>query len=112
VRLTGIDAPELKQDFGTASRKTLADLVFGKQVTVVDHGHDRYNRTLADIRIGRMWINFEMINRGMAWMYRAYSKDPVLNAAENGAHQLRSGLWAQPNPIPPWLFRKQPVQRP
>jgi hypothetical protein len=41
-------------------------------------------------------------------MYRAYSKDPVLNAAENGAHQLKSGLWSQPNPVAPWLFRKQP----
>ncbi len=34
IRLQGIDAPERKQAFGSASRKNLASLVAGKTVTV------------------------------------------------------------------------------
>ena len=36
VRLDAIDAPELGQPFGQASKKALSDLVFGKTVTVID----------------------------------------------------------------------------
>ena len=34
IRLAGIDAPERKQAYGLASRKHLASLVAGQQVTV------------------------------------------------------------------------------
>ena len=34
IRLVGIDAPERKQAYGLASRKHLASIVAGKQVTV------------------------------------------------------------------------------
>ncbi|HEY6230012.1 MAG TPA: hypothetical protein VIW64_02000, partial [Pyrinomonadaceae bacterium] len=34
IRLQGIDAPELKQTFGSASQQNLARLVLGKRVTV------------------------------------------------------------------------------
>lgn len=46
VRLAGIDAPERKQAFGTASRQHLADLVFGRVVTVEWYKRDRYQRIL------------------------------------------------------------------
>lgn len=38
VRLEGIDAPELKQDFGNASKLELSRTVFGKQVRMEDRG--------------------------------------------------------------------------
>ncbi len=44
IRLQGIDAPERKQAFGNASRKHLATLVAGKQVTVKWVKRDRYGR--------------------------------------------------------------------
>jgi endonuclease YncB( thermonuclease family) len=40
VRLHGIDAPELGQPFGQASKRALSDLVFGKQVTLHTTGTD------------------------------------------------------------------------
>ena len=42
ARLHGIDAPELGQPFGQASKRALSDLVFGKQVTLHTTGTDRY----------------------------------------------------------------------
>src|SRR5688572_5877359 len=35
IRLEGIDAPELKQEFGSASQQNLSRMVLGKQVTIV-----------------------------------------------------------------------------
>lgn len=34
IRFNGIDAPETKQDFGSKSKQSLSDLVFGKIVTI------------------------------------------------------------------------------
>ncbi|WP_264746063.1 thermonuclease family protein [Entomomonas sp. E2T0] len=51
IRLYQIDAPERKQDFGTASRKALSDLIFNKTVRVDTHGKDRYRYTLGTIML-------------------------------------------------------------
>lgn len=34
IRLAGIDAPEKNQPFGKVSKKSLSDMVYGKQVSV------------------------------------------------------------------------------
>jgi micrococcal nuclease len=52
VRLDGIDAPELGQPFGQASKRALSDLVFDKQVTLHTTSTDRYKRTLARVTVG------------------------------------------------------------
>jgi endonuclease YncB( thermonuclease family) len=49
VRLECIDAPELKQPYGTRSKQTLSNLVFGRIVRVEDHGRDRYGRLLGRV---------------------------------------------------------------
>lgn len=43
----------------------------------------------------------------MAWNYVKYSKDKSLADFEAEARKNKIGLWSQPNPIPPWNFRKQ-----
>ncbi len=52
IRLAGIDAPERKQAYGLASRKHLASVVAGQQVTVEYQKRDRYGRIL-----GKVWVN-------------------------------------------------------
>src|SRR6478752_690504 len=49
IRLYAIDAPEKGKAFGSRARETTGRLVFGRTVTVVGHGRDRYGRTLGDI---------------------------------------------------------------
>ncbi len=105
IRLAEMDAPEMGQDFGQVARDSLADFVFGKTVEVQDEGKDRYGRWIAHLSVNGVDVNRQMIATGNAWHYAAYSKDTSLATAQEQAKAQRLGLWAQPNPIPPWEFR-------
>lgn len=112
VRLTGIDAPERGQPFGTASRDNLASLVAGKNVVVKSDSRDRYGRILGKIQVDGIDANLEQLRAGMAWWYRYYAHtQPVedreaYEAAEGAAKSERAGLWSQPKPINPYDWRK------
>jgi endonuclease YncB( thermonuclease family) len=105
VRLAEIDAPELSQDFGKVSREALATMVFGKTVEVVDDGKDRYGRWIGRLSVNGIDVNRQMVATGNAWHYAAYSHDDSLAALQTQAQAQRIGLWAQPNPQPPWEYR-------
>jgi endonuclease YncB( thermonuclease family) len=53
IRLQSIDAPEKGQPFGNASRKHLASLVAGKEVTVQWDKRDRYRRIVGFVLVAR-----------------------------------------------------------
>ena len=106
VRLHGIDAPELGQPFGQASKRALSDLVFGKQVTLHTTGTDRYKRTLARVTVGDIEVDAQMIATGHAWHYSRYDHTATLEAAERNARAAKRGLWADAEPVPPWVWRK------
>jgi micrococcal nuclease len=105
ARLAGIDAPELRQEFGRYAKSTLAALVEGRVVTFTDTGHDRYHRNLVRMHVEGLDVNAEMVRSGMAWRYSAYTSDPVLAAAEEEARRFHRGLWSQATPVPPWEWR-------
>jgi endonuclease YncB( thermonuclease family) len=113
IRLAGIDAPEKKQAFGTASKKSLSDLVYGKQVEVDWSKKDRYGRTVGKVIVDGIDANLEQIKRGMAWFYAKYQNEQSARdrqeyaGAQNYAEKNRLGLWADRSPISPWDFRKQ-----
>lgn len=109
VRLDGIDAPERRQAFGTQARDKLAELCFGKPVLVRAGSKDRYGRTLGTVIVAGVNANLEMVNTGLAWHYKQYSKDAELSRAEADARKAKRGLWADPAPVAPWDFRKRPV---
>lgn len=106
VRLAGIDAPEIGQDFGRQSRDALADLVFGRAVEVVEEGRDRQGRAIAKVLVDGDDVNRRLVAGGMAWHYSAYSTDPDLDALEAAARTAGKGLWSQSNPVPPWEYRR------
>ncbi len=107
VRLQGIDCPERNQDFGQKAKQFASDFCFNRQVEIVVFGKDRYGRTLGEVLLmdGRS-LNQELVKAGLAWHYKAYSKDKVLADMEILARHEAVGLWVQPNPIAPWDFRK------
>jgi endonuclease YncB( thermonuclease family) len=66
IRLDAIDAPELGQPFGQASKKALSEKVFGKDVVVIPKTKDKYGRTVGHVMIDGRDVNLEMLEEGMA----------------------------------------------
>lgn len=83
VRLECIDAPELQQPFGVASKKALSDLVFDKTVRLEETGKDRYKRTLGNIYIGETSVNPSMVEKGMAWFLPSIQLRQVAGGSGN-----------------------------
>jgi endonuclease YncB( thermonuclease family) len=106
IRLSDIDAPERKQPFGTKAKQALSDLAFGKRARVVQVTVDRYGRIVGRVYVAKIDVNQQLVARGYAWVYRKYSDDAELLRLEAEARDKRLGLWADPNPIPPWEWRK------
>ena len=106
VRLAEIDAPELGQDYGKVSREALAEMVFGKTVTVTEEGKDRYGRWIAHLQLSGVDVNRQMVATGNAWHYADYSRDTTLATLQTDAQTRRLGLWSQPEPVAPWDFRQ------
>jgi len=121
IRLSGIDAPEKGQAYGNVSKQHLADLVFGKTVTVEASKKDRYGRS-----VGKVWVqptdcpkcgrtldaSLAQITVGLAWWYRHYANEQSpedrgrYEFAEKEAKAKRAGLWKASNPVPPWEWRQ------
>jgi endonuclease YncB( thermonuclease family) len=106
IRLAGIDAPEKGQAFGNKAREALGDKVFQQTVRVEVIDIDRYKREVGRIYLGDRFINMEMVRDGFAWRYVQYDKPGEFTAAEADAREHRRGLWTDPNPTPPWEWRK------
>ena len=71
-------------------------------------GQDRYRRIIGKVTYDRNKdLASELLKEGLAWHYRKYSKDPILQALENNARASKRGLWSQPNAIPPWEWRSR-----
>lgn len=105
IRLNKIDAPEKNQAYGQKSKASLSELVFDRDVRVEVTDLDRYGRTVGILFIGEQEINLEQVRRGLAWVYRKYTSDPRYIEAEQVARAQTKGLWADPQPTPPWVFR-------
>lgn len=106
VRLANIDAPEKEQAFGTRSRQSLSDMCFGKDAELDVQTTDRYGRAVAVVHCGGVNANRTQVERGMAWVYGKYNKDPLLPVFEMQARLRKLGLWSEPDPTPPWTWRK------
>lgn len=107
VRLTEIDAPESKQPFGQKSKEALAALCSNKPAVVKSTSKDRYGRTLGRVICDGTDANADLVAQGMAWVYTQYNKDKTLIPLQQAAQQAKKGLWSDPQPVPPWEWRKR-----
>ncbi len=107
IRLHGVDCPESSQAFGSEATKFTEDLCLRTMVTVVETDTDKYGRTVAIVLLPEKRIlNHELVVAGLAWWYEQYApKDKALQILHTDAKSNKRGLWADPNPIPPWEFR-------
>ena len=122
IRLQGIDAPEKAQPFGEKSKQNLSRLVFGKDVLVEWEKRDRYKRI-----VGKVWVQpascptcpmtldagHAQITVGLAWWFRKYAREQspqdrgAYEFSEQEARARRVGLWSNPDPMPPWEWRRR-----
>jgi micrococcal nuclease len=52
--------------------------------------------------------NHSLVKDGWCWWYRQYAPaDTVLEGLEKEAREAEKGLWADPQPVPPWEWRKR-----
>ena len=110
IRLDGIDAPEICQAFGTASRDALMRRVLGKRVKVYGKRHDDYGRLLARIELNGDDTGQWMVARGLAWSYRFRSSPGPYAAQQRRAKATGLGVFSPAQgapPVYPAQFRKQ-----
>src|SRR5262249_1719313 len=83
--------------------------VFGKQVTLLTHGHDKYGRTIAEVLLpDGTNVNHELVKQGWCWWYRKYAPgNVVLEELERRARGAGLGLWAESASIPEGGRRKE-----
>lgn len=105
VRMSDIDAPEKGQPFGKASKESLSELAFDRDVAIDVRTTDRFGRVVGRVYASGVDAALEQIRRGMAWVFRKYSNDITLLNIEQQARLTRRGLWADTSPLPPWEWR-------
>ncbi len=111
IRLGGVDCPEKDQEFGMAAQQLTSETAHRKKVRVKADGKDRYGRTIGTVYVGGQNLNEKLVEAGLAWHYKKYSTDQKLASLEKQARSQKKGLWAGPNPTPPWDFRRSGVKK-
>jgi endonuclease YncB( thermonuclease family) len=113
IRLSGIDAPEKRQPFGSRSKENLSRLVFDKEVMVDWQKRDRFNRIVGKVLVNGQDVNIEQIKAGVAWHFKRYEEEQPLEdrlayaQAESEARADQRGIWREPQPVAPWQFRRR-----
>lgn len=113
VRLAEIDSPEVNQPYHQEAKDFLYKQTMEKDVVVRFRQIHDYKHSGGICRIvgwvrlpDRSDVSRELLRRGLAWHYEAYSESKDdLNAIQQQARSDRLGLWADDNPISPWDYR-------
>ena len=109
VRVFGIDAPEKSQPFSSRARARARELLNGSEVVVeVRQRKDSYGRVIGSVVLpdGRDYASV-LVEEGLAWQYRRYSKDARIADLEREAREQRLGLWRDAHPQAPWEYRRE-----
>lgn len=107
LRLQGLDAPEICQAGGVASRDALGRLLAKKTVHVTVKYQDSYGRGLARILVEDGDVAAIMVQSGHAWSNRWHQSLGSYAVQENLARAAGAGLFADPAPELPRDFRKR-----
>lgn len=106
IRLHGIDTPERGQPYSRVATDYLGELLSQGQVVVRVMDTDRYGRTIGMVLVDGWNVNEELIRAGYAWHYKQYDDNEYWARLENEARSSKKGLWQEPDPTPPWVYRR------
>ncbi len=113
VRVAGIDAPEIRQAQGNASREHLAEFVCGRSVIITASKVDPFGRLVAIVEVDGVDAGLRQLRAGQAWHFARYAHEqpPAQRLAYQQAQALAlaksMGLWADPAPEAPWDYRER-----
>lgn len=114
VLLKGVDAPELKQEFGEVSQQYLASLILDKPVDV-DFSQYASGHVVGKVYWNQLDVGLQVIRDGAAWFDKAsgYSlseaERTVYADAQQAARNEMRGLWHDGSPMPPWEWRRAEI---
>ena len=112
IRISGIDAPELKQMCMNGDEKVFcgktAKMILVKKIgnqtpECIREGKDVYKRTLAECFINGVSLSSFLVRSGYAFAYRKYSDKFIKD--EEFAKENKLGMWTMKFQYP-WDFRK------
>lgn len=107
IRLYGIDAPEITQEYGLESKEYLLGLIKDKSIIVKGNTYDKYGRLLGTIYISNTNVNESMVKSGNAWWYEKFdAKNTKVRDMQIKAKESKLGLWKNVNAIAPEEYRK------
>jgi endonuclease YncB( thermonuclease family) len=118
VRLHGIDAPECSMPFGPQAQQFLVKLTQGKIVQMATKGRDRYGRTVATLALNGQDVGWTIVRSGFAWRDGRYDRPRFAGQttpytdAQREAQVETLGLWSNPAPSAPWVWRMDGRQSP
>lgn len=109
VKLYGLDAPELDQQFGVAAKSFMENYIH-QEVELEYKTRDKDNYMIAIVyymsKSGeKINLNEVVVEKGYAWKNK-YTDDKQLEKLEKQARKDKAGLWRNANPTPPWEWRK------
>lgn len=105
IRLDHIDAPEAGQRYSRKAQSALGGRVRGKQVRVEWSRRDEFGRPVGVVYLDKENINRWLVREGHAWKYR-YSREMEYKTLMEDAQRAKRGLWAETEPMDPWVCRK------
>jgi endonuclease YncB( thermonuclease family) len=122
IRVSGIDAPERRQPFADASRRSLGTLLRGRRLRIEPVKQDAFDRTVARVLVlddeaPPRDAGLAQLEAGLAWHFVRYLADQPIDdrqryaRAERDARAARAGLWRDDAPEPPWDFRSRTRRR-
>ena len=107
LRLDGLDAPEICQTGGAASRDALAARVLRQVVTVTVRSRDDYGRALVQLQHADDDVGAWLVLQGHAWSYRWRYSEGRYADQQAQARDQRKGLFAAAAAEAPRAFRQR-----
>jgi micrococcal nuclease len=135
VRIYGIQSPcpEYGQPYGRQAKNYTTGRLKGKVVTVQpligrifeedgalkfrqddtlywDKNKRKYDRIIGLVYLDGKSFGAELLKEGLTWWFKPFTPwEFGYQRLEEEARKAKVGLWADPNPIPPWKFHRTPI---
>lgn len=93
IRMSAIDTPELGSKYGQYVKSYVLSRLLHKTVRLEIIGVDKYGRTLAKVYLGKVWIQEELLEKGLARHYKYFDSNQSLAQKERTAKKNKLGIW-------------------